>query len=303
VIDVLCIGHAAWDLILTLPGYPAEDSKSEVTRLDESGGGPAANAAWLLASWGVRCAFAGLVGDDEYGRRVLQEFAQVGMDTSLVECRPGYPTPVSVILVNERNGSRTVANRTVPAAGLSLSFSRGEELAPRVLLFDGHDLEASLQAIERFPRAKTVLDAGSLREGTRELARRVDFLVGSERFARQVIGLPPLDAGADRTAAVAALHRLNGHPVVITLGERGLIHGTASGCEYLPAFPAQAVDTTAAGDVFHGAFAYGVLSGLSWLDTLRLASMAAALSVAVPGGRRSIPSLERVRAALAEVGA
>ena len=162
---------------------------------------------------------------------------------------------------------------------------------PRVLLFDGHEFEASVAAMAMFPQARTILDAGSLRPGTEELARRVDYLVSSERFALQLSGLSDLESAENQAAAVRALHRHNGHPVVITCGERGLIHGTDERFETLPAYPAKAVDTTGAGDIFHGAFAYGVLIQLTWLETLRLASAAAALSVAVRGGRTSIPSL------------
>ncbi len=171
-----------------------------------------------------------------------------------------------------------------------------------MLLFDGHELPAALEAIRAYPDATTILDAGSVRDGTRELAQRVDHLVSSERFARQITGLGPLDATSDRAAAVAALSRMNGRPVVVTLGSRGLVYGTDAGIDHLPPFPAHTVDTTAAGDIFHGAFAYGVWTGLPLRDTLRLAAMAAALSVEVPGGRSSITTLDRVREALSHAG-
>src|SRR5262249_28780682 len=151
-----------------------------------------------------------------------------------------------------QNGSRTVVNRKAPADGLTLAAT-GPDIAPRVLLFDGHEPDASLEAMRRFPEAKSILDAGSLRDGTRALAAKVDHLVASEKFTRQLTGLPPLDGPAERAAAVAALHALNGRPVVITLGGHGLVHGTNDHSEHWPAFPAQVVDTTAAGDVFHGA--------------------------------------------------
>ena len=80
------------------------------------------------------------------------------------------------------------------------------------------------------------------------------------------------------------------------------MHGTADRCEWVPAFAARVADTTGAGDVFHGAYAYGLLAGLPVAETLRLAAAAAALSVEAPGGRPSIPELDRVRAALARPG-
>jgi sulfofructose kinase len=299
VIDVLCVGHAAWDVTARVPAFPTEDDKAEATALVECGGGPAANAAVLLARWGVGSAFAGVVGGDEYGWRIEREFRDAGVIVSALERRPGHPTPVSLILVSERTGSRTIVTRKPAGAPLTLLPLPG---TPRVLLFDGHELPAALAAMERFPAAATVLDAGSVRDGTVELAGRVGHLVASERFARQFTGLPALDTPDRQAAAVAALHRANGHPVVITLGARGLVHGTADRCEWLPAFPAWVVDTTAAGDVFHGAYVYGLLTGLPLAETLRLAAVAAALSVEAPGGRPSIPELARVRAALARPG-
>jgi sugar/nucleoside kinase (ribokinase family) len=301
--DVLCVGHAAWDISVFLTAYPAENSKSEIQTMLEGGGGPAANAACLLSRWGTRCALAAAVGADDYGARIARELAADSTDVALLYRDPARPTPVSVILVNAQNGSRTIINRKAPAAGapLRLAASLWPE-PPRVLLFDGHELAAARDAMQLFPQACTILDAGSVREGTRELARRVDHLVCSEKFARDMSGVPDLTTPAHQAAALGALHQLNGKPVVITLGKNGALHGTGARVEQLPALAVQARDTTGAGDIFHGAFAYGVLTGLPWLETLRLALAAASLSVAVPGGRTSIPTLAQAQAAVRHIG-
>lgn len=303
--DVLCVGHAAWDLSVFLAGFPAENSKSEIQTMIECGGGPAANAACLLSRWGVPCALAAAVGDDAYGERFAEEQAQAGTDLALLRRSAGHPTPLSVILINECNGSRTIINRQAPRAGEPLRLFTEAQTPhaiwprpPRVLLFDGHEREASLDAMRAFPRARTILDAGSLRPGTRALASRVDFLVCSERFAVEFSGVPDLNTAERETAALGALYRCNGHPVVVTCGERGVLHGAGERVEHLAAWPVEAHDTTGAGDVFHGAFAFGVLHGLPWLETLRLAIAAASLSVTRRGGRTSIPSLTAVREAL-----
>ena len=112
-VDVLCIGHASYDLSVFVESFPMEDSKCETPELLESGGGPAANAAYLLSAWGVRCGFAGLIGMDRYGQRIQEEFESVGTDISLLERRPGHATPVSMIVINKQNGSRTIVNRKV----------------------------------------------------------------------------------------------------------------------------------------------------------------------------------------------
>ena len=302
--DVLCVGHAAWDISALVAEYPAENSKCEIRTLLECGGGPAANAAYLLASWGASCALAATVGSDDYADRALAELSQAGIDVTLVHRSPTDPTPVSIILVNEQSASRTIVNRKAPSATARCRITRRPRWpqTPKVLLFDGHELEASLEAMAIFPDAMTILDAGSARPGAVELARRVDHLVASERFARQLSGVAELHSHAQQAAAMRSLWGHNGRPVVITCGERGLLFGTGDDFQHIPAFEVDSIDTTAAGDVFHGAFAYGVFKGLAMEETLRLAAAAAALSTTVRGGRTSIPSLARVEEFLPHAG-
>ena len=160
---VLAIGTAAYDLFFPLSGWLEENRKYEIPASQESGGGPAANAAFLLSLWGVPAALACVLGDDLYGRRILEEFRQAGTDLRLTEVRAGAATPLSVILVNTTNGSRTLVNRLPPAEPLRFgpeALARLAELRPQVLLFDGHQPEAALQAMALFPRARTILDAG-----------------------------------------------------------------------------------------------------------------------------------------------
>lgn len=295
-IEVLCIGHACMDMNVHVPAFPQENSKLEIHRLLESGGGPAANAAYLLSSWGVPTAFAGLVGDDARGRQVMDEFMQVGTDLSLLEARKDYETPFSVILVNEENGSRTIINRKQGQAFMAVRNMDHAGFAPRVILMDGHEPSACQTALTLFPNAKTVLDAGSLREGTRLLAGQVDYLVCSERFALSATGLPSLESEAEQERCVNALRKIARGQIVVTMGDRGLIYDDHGKTVRTRAFQVPAVDTTAAGDIFHGAFAYGLLQGFEWHKILRLASAAAALSVQKEGGRSSIPTLADVLA-------
>ncbi len=170
-------------------------------------------------------------------------------------------------------------------------------LDPKLLLFDGHELAASLTALKAFPSALTLLDAGSLREGTRVLARRVKYLVCSEGFARQVTGLR--DVARCWTGCLRRLRQLDGQVVVATLGERGLVFDDGSRRGRLPATSSKPVDTTGAGDMFHGALAYGILRGMELETALRWATVAAGLSVQAFGGRPSFPGRKAVEEAFA----
>jgi sugar/nucleoside kinase (ribokinase family) len=300
-VDVLCVGHAAYDLSVFVEQFPDENSKCETQELLESGGGPAANAAYLLSLWGVRCACAALVGNDIYGQRIREDFQSVGTDVTLLELRAGHVTPVSVIIINKNNGSRTIVNRKISAPPLRLDATALGAMSPTVLLFDGHELQASREALETFPEATSILDAGSWRDGTSKLAGEVDYLVASERFARQAADLSDLKSDASRRECLRQLRDRFATTVVVTLGECGLIADDGNGFRYLPAFPARTVDTTAAGDIFHGAFAYALIQKESIWESLRFAAMTASLSVRLAGGRSSIPPVAQVKEELAHV--
>jgi sugar/nucleoside kinase (ribokinase family) len=295
-VEVLCVGHACWDLCFIVDGFPAENAKIETELLLESGGGPAANAAWLLARWGIPTTLAAVVGDDEYGRRAGAELREGGVDCRFLEQRSGHVTPVSAILSNRLNGSRTICNRKRPTASLTLDKAGMTALQPSLLLFDGHELDASLEAMRVFPKAITVLDAGSLRKGTETLSRRVDYLVCSERFASQVTG--EREIISNWRGCLEQLRALNGKAAAVTLGAHGVAFDDGHACDHLPALSVRALDTTAAGDIFHGAFAYGLVKQMKLREALRLATVAAGLSVEKMGGRLSVPDLETVNKTL-----
>jgi sugar/nucleoside kinase (ribokinase family) len=295
--DTLCVGHAAYDLIFSMDCFPAENTKHPVDSLVECGGGPAANAAFLLALWGVPTGLAALVGDDPYGHAIVAEMQKIGADTSLLEVRKGFATSLSAILVNVQGGSRTIINRTIKGDHVRLDPQKLAAAKPKVILVDGHAVQAGLDAIARYPNAKTVIDAGSLYEGTSTLVPKVDYIVASEGFAKQLSGGASCDTPEGKERAISGLKKVAkpGAALVVTLGERGLFYGTEQGVKHLPAPKVTAVDTTAAGDIFHGAFTYGVLQGMSLEENLLFSSRTAALSVTRPGGRTSIPTLEEVR--------
>lgn len=293
--SVLCVGHACWDLSFYADEYPAENSKLETDLLLESGGGPAANAAWLLARWGVPTALGALMGEDGFGARALAELQEAGVNCELVELRAGHVTPVSSILINRANGSRTICNRKRAGQwGLPMRAPAGAD--PAFLLFDGHEPAASLEALRAFPSAISVLDAGSLREGTRLLAPRVNYLIGSQRFAAQVLGAS-FRLGAPLEAA-CRLRAVYGVAAAVTLGEKGVSFDDGREAGWIPALPVAPQDTTAAGDIFHGAFVYGLRKEMGFEAALRLGNTAAGLSVQRRGGRRSTPELSEVLEAM-----
>ena len=281
-VDVLCVGHASYDLVFLVPEDPQPDQKTRATGFLQCGGGPAANAAVAVARLGGTAAFAGYLGEDRYGDKHLLELGRDGVLTDLV-VRGAAPTPLSVVLVKP-NGQRLLTNYredTEPLPEGSVDFS---PISASVVLLDGHEPEISpaLAVAAKEQGAVIVLDAGSVHRGTEALIDLVDYLVCSEDFAAQFTDADSHDA----TLAELYRHAPN---VVITLGSKGLIWMTRQGSGLLPAFPVTAFDTTGAGDAFHGAFAACLARNLDWEQTLRTASAAAALSCTRLGARPGIP--------------
>jgi sulfofructose kinase len=280
-LDVLCVGHASFDLVFGVPHHPEPDQKIFADSLMACGGGPAANAAVTVARLGYRAGFAGYLGTDLWGERHAAELREADVDIGLVVRGPA-PTPLSAVLVKP-DGRRALVNykgdtRPLPADAIDFSCAK-----PRVLLFDGHEPHISEPlAGSGIP---SVLDAGSLHAGTTALMFAVDYLVCSEKFAAQWLG------AEDPERAVAALAERS-PAVVLTLGEKGLLWKRGGESGRMAAYPVHAVDTTGAGDAFHGAFAAGLAGGLSWEELLRFASAAGALCCTVLGARPGIPDRE-----------
>ncbi len=295
-VDVLCVGHAPYDLTFAIDHHPDPDEKLLADALHQCGGGPAANAAVTVARLGHRSAFAGYLGRDVYGDLHQQELAAAGVRTDLI-VRGEAPTPLSVSLAKP-DGRRALINYSgdkTPLPAHSINFS---QCRPRVILFDGWepDISPPLARWARQADIPTILDAGSVHRGTEALAGLVDYLIGSEKFGRTFTG------EADPVRAAAKLSELGGTAVIITLGQQGLIWQKGTETGHLPAFPVKAVDTTGAGDAFHGAFAAGLVRGLAWTELLRLASAVAALTCTKLGARLAIPTDTAVKRLLEKSG-
>ncbi|MBN2702170.1 MAG: carbohydrate kinase family protein [Methylohalobius sp. ZOD2] len=293
-VDVICIGHAAYDLVFSVPHHPGPDEKCTATGLIACGGGPAANAAVTVARLERQAAFVGYLGHDLYGEAHRCELVQDGVDSDWL-CRGDSPTPLSTILVKP-DGRRALVNyrgATRPLAADAVDLSG---LDAKVVLFDGHEPHVSCRWLPHFRDrgAATVLDAGSLHEGTRRLMFEVDYLIASRKFAAQWLGYDEPRRALGELAAKSPA-------AVITLGEEGLIWQRGDEYGEMAAFPVDAVDTTGAGDSFHGAFAVAVAEEVPWANALRFASAAAALCCTQMGARPGIPGREAVEAFCREI--
>lgn len=289
--DVLCAGYACVDINFNASHHPGPDEKIRATRMHLCGGGPAANAAVAIARLGGKAGFAGYLGRDAFGEMHLNELADAGVDTTGVY-RGDAPTPVASVTIKP-DGTRSIIDYRAPDAKAPESMVSRATTGAKVLLVDGHQPLLSVKLVEeaRALGIPTVLDAGSVHDGTMMLYNKVDYLITSEKFARQI---------SNEDDPRLALASLDGAAPIIacTWGEDGVYWQDETGQHHMSAFDIEAVDTTGAGDAFHGAFALGIAENLSLQDNLRRASATAALTCLKEGARSALPERARVEALL-----
>lgn len=288
---ILCVGHSAYDITYLLPHFPLENKKYRAKDRTTVSGGPAGNAAYLLGKYGESVSYITTLGNDFYGKKILEDLNEVGVDTKNTIVSKDRVTPCSIIIANEENGSRTIINyREEKAAN---DFQMDYEQSPEIILYDGHELEIALKVHEEFPKAISVLDAGSYKEGTLTIGKFVDYFVCSEDFAKDYCGIETIEE-EDFKYVLNRLGELNPNTIIITLGERGSILKKGKEILKFKAFRSKAVDTTGAGDIFHGAFVYGLSHNFPIEKNIEFASACASLSVEKLGGRNSIPNLDEI---------
>jgi sulfofructose kinase len=285
---VLCLGQATLDQVFQLDSPVVTGHKQSARCRDTVGGGVAANAAVAVARLGGHAVLVSRIGDDADGETVLAGLRADGVDVAAVERVGGGSTPFSAVLVDPA-GERTIVNHTPSdlLAGAPPALPRFD-----AVLVDGRWPDASALAL------RIALERGlpGVVDADRPVEPRLldlaSHIVFGEDALRSTTGAVDLADGlrevAERTDAMLA----------VTAGADGVVWLDHSTVHRLPAFEITAVDTTGAGDTFHGAFALALAEGADDASALRFAAAAAAVKCTRPGARRGIPTRTDVEALL-----
>jgi sulfofructose kinase len=294
-LDVLCVGFATHDLLAAVAGYPPSDAKTQVIDLEEQGGGPAATAAVAVARLGGGVALVAAVGDDQRGETILAELEREEVDVSHCRRIPGARSPLSLIVVDRSTGTRSVLYSRGSATLMPEYVPADLVARARVVLVDAMMPGAALEAARLAQEAgvPVVLDAGALKPGVKTLLASVDYPVPPLSTAVQITG------ESDPGMAALSLLRKGMGAVVVTMGADGYVVASRSeGVIREESFQVKVVDSTGAGDAFHGGFAFALARDYPLRKAARFASAVAALKCRRPGGRAGLPSLAEVQTLL-----
>lgn len=291
---IACVGITVLDRIWYLTDLPKEGGKYVAHNYTEVGGGPAATAAVAAAKLGAKVDFIGRVGDDDTGRRLLTELESYGVNTRYTRVVENARSSQSAILV-DASGERIIANYPSPDLPVTADWLNAIDFSQwDAVLADVRWHEGAKQAflLARQHRVPTVLDADVTPQDI------TDLVALSDHAAFSAPGLQRLVGCDDPARALKKAQMLtNGH-VYVTHGEAGCFWLDDNEQQHMPGFTVDVVDTTGAGDVFHGALAFSLAQNEPLEASVRFASAVAALKCTRPGGRAGIPDNEQTRSFL-----
>jgi sulfofructose kinase len=292
-IDILGLGAVAVDDFIYVETYPPPDAKARVLRRERHCGGLTAIASVAAARLGAHCAYAGVLGHDELSCFAAEFLKREKIDLSWMKRIPSARPICSNIVVDQRRGTRNIFFDVERAAGAPMNVPASLIGSCRVLFVDHLGVPGMIRAAGLARRASVPI-VGDFESDDhprfRELLALTDHLIVSQEFARKLTGKRSPEQ------AVRALAEARHEVVVVTCGDKGYwyMNRGLHELKQQPAFKVKAIDTTGCGDVFHGAYAFGLARNLPLEERLELASAAAALKAGRGTGPDGIPSLQMV---------
>ncbi len=290
---ILCVGQSTYDITIPVDNYPEENKKYKVKEVSECGGGAANNAAYLAAKWKNEVYFLTSIGTDEAGMKIKNELNSVGVKLDYINEVVNKKTTTSYIMANKNNGTRTIITHVSGDMIYPESFTFN--LKPDVILFDGNDFELAKKIALSNPNAIKIIDAGSMKKNTVELSKYCDYIVCSNDFAKGYTGINFDYNDTNKIQEVYDLIQKDySGKLVITLESFGSITKIDNEFKLVKSIKVEGVDSTGAGDIYHGAFTHFIAHNYSLLDTMKYSNIAGALSVTKLGSKNSMPSYEEV---------
>ncbi len=293
--DVVGIGCCAVDYLGVVARMPSKlDAKIWMDEFAKQGGGLAATALVAAARLGAKAHFVGKVGDDDFGRFIANELKRENVACDDMIYIKGMSARFAFCVSDRSTGARTIfvtPHTQVPYLKAG-EIKRQQIAEARYLLVDGYEMDAGIRAAEiaRREGVPVVIDAEKIDPKMRKLVALSDVIIASEDHAEWHTGRRGHVAQA--RALFARQRKIDPNKVVVvTAGTRGSYTVTKSGEFHTPAFKVNVVDTTGCGDVYHGAYIYGLLRGWGLECTAEFASAVAALKCRALGGRAGIPTL------------
>ena len=288
--DVVGVGLNATDTMLKVPHFPAFGGKVPFHGEEYSVGGQVATAIVACARLGLRAKYIGTIGDDERGRIQMESLETSNVNIDHVQLRKNCPNQSAYIIIDEATGERTVLWSRADCLAISPEeITEDQIVSSRLLHIDGHDTKAVEHAarIARNHGIPVTVDVDTIYKGFDQVLPYVDYLIASSEFPGRWTGIE------DPFEALTSIQQKFGMKVAsMTLGAHGALALIEGRFVYSPGFVVNCLDTTGAGDVFHGGFCYAVLQGMPIDEALTFSNALAALNCTAVGARGRLATVD-----------
>ncbi|MFH0266546.1 ribokinase [Vibrio rumoiensis] len=294
---LIVFGSVNADHVLQVPSFPRPGETLMGRNYQVIPGGKGANQAVAAARLGADIGFIACVGSDSFGQNIIQSFTQDGINTDYVSIIPSTPTGVALIQVSD-DGENSIclspeANNALDQARVA-TFKAPIQHCHYLLLqletpLDGIESAIDLAKATLHSDIKVVLNPAPAKALPDSILKHIDIITPNETEAEVLTGIAVTD-DISAQAAANALHSKGITTVMITLGAKGVWLSENGKGNLIQGFKVKAIDTTAAGDTFNGAFVTALLEGMETTQAIQFAHAAAALSVTRFGAQTSIPT-------------
>ncbi len=298
---VVVIGSSNTDMVVSSPKMPAPGETVMGNEFDIIPGGKGANQAVAAARANGNVSFIAKVGDDDFGRNAIAGYKADKINTDHIFTDPLNPTGIALIIVEEKTGQNSIV--VASGANSNLQIEEIKKIKEVIISSDIVliQLEIPLDVVTYALKickehgVKTILNPAPAIQLSDAVLNLVDIITPNESEIQILTGINPIGIKNIKKAASRLLEKVN-DAVIVTLGDKGVYFVSKNGENgFVPTSKVNAVDTTAAGDVFNGYLATAIAEGKNYMDSISLANKAAAISVTIKGAQPSIPKIEDIK--------
>ncbi|MFC1810360.1 carbohydrate kinase family protein [Patescibacteria group bacterium] len=286
--DVIGIGGATVDHLNIVEKFPEKDQKVIPIKSSIQGGGQAANAIACLARLGAKTGMIGTVGKGPVGQFAIDSLKEEGVETGCMVVQEGRAPALSSIIIEKDKGSRTIIADRGDLEEFVICDENYELIKnAKIVHSDAHFPEANLELVKfaKDQGVKICIDSEPHTPHSEEFVKYADYLIVSRSFVEAKFG-------QDYEKALNDFIEMGAEIAIVTLGKYGAC-GLQKGdkqCTSIPEYDVgPVVDTTGAGDVFHGAFLYGILQEWDFKKNMMFANVCAGMKCKFLGGRLGMP--------------
>lgn len=295
--DIAVLGSINLDIITKVEKYPAHSETVIANGMEMLPGGKGANQAIAVAKQGNSMIFLGAVGQDDFGKQILDNLDRFGVNTDSVLRLEGVPTGTCVIVLDE-SGENTMmgslgANLAITKEHIQRAFS---DIEAKIFLLQMETTKESIIESVKIAKEKgmyIILDPAPADGYFEEILPLVDMIIPNQQETERITGIK-VNSEEDARKAAEIIHQAGVKEVIIKMGVGGCLYYSEEETFLIEAMQVKALNTVGAGDTFAGALASGLLKYKSKKEAIQYANKAAGIKVSRAGGQEAIPTSEEI---------